>query len=224
MILDKAKILNLVKGWLTATERKNTAKIELALLSALDDMSMRIKTSALITKYEEPITSGTREKVIKGQNKDLRDIFYIKIGSGSGQKVLEARPLDVFLKNYDKPSATSGIPEYYTVSYSDDGYPVVKFDVPFESDDTMEIYYFLRANTALIKRFRSSAAVAHCTLAYFYGSNSENFIGPYSTYKGLMVLARESDSQRARVKSKFVSSDHDTNVNIEAKNLSSKRG
>ncbi|MCK5612804.1 hypothetical protein KAR91_63615 [Candidatus Pacearchaeota archaeon] len=194
MIFDKASALKMVKVSMSAVDKRRSEDIELSMGVALDEMAMRMRSSAFVLSYTETLAAGERTKTLKGNNLDLRSIFALKLGSGSTQRVLEYRESQQFLRDHDDPSAGAGQPTFWTILVFSEGFPTIKVNVPEKSSETLTVYYYVDMTPDNVGVSRSISAVVSGTLAHFYGIDSEKGVNNYQRFKELTALARASDT------------------------------
>lgn len=210
MPLDKGVIIKRAKMALYGADKNNTTGLELALASALDDLSMRLKSEAFITNYTETVASGSRTHTLTGQFNELKRIFALKLGDNIEQRVLEYVDPQQFLREHDRPDAvvtpSVGNPDKYTILDSNDGHPIVKFNLPLAQAETITVYHYVELTVNNVAASRSAAALVAGTIAYFCGiknpllQNADGTIkrpsgsSYYTTFKELAALSRASDT------------------------------
>ncbi len=210
MPLDKGVVIKRAKMALYGADKKNTTELELALASALDDLSMRLKSEAFITNYTETVPSGSRTHTLTGQFNELKRIFALKLGDGTEQRVLEYVNPQQFLREHDRPDAvvtpSVGNPNKYTILDSDDGHPIVKFNLPLAQAETITVYHYVELTVNNVAASRSAAALVAGTIAYFCGIKNPLLQNPdgttkrpsgssyYTEFKSLAALSRASDT------------------------------
>ena len=215
MILDLTTIEASVKDQLTdPNEKADKNRILRAINNCLDDLSTRLVTKGLLTSYEVTIPVSTREYTILGEASDLRYLFYLKYGTGDLQVLLEYVDPEEFLRRYDNPSASVGVPKFFTIVDQAFGDPIIKFDKPTESSDTLVIFYAIDYSSANLGNLRSGSAVIAGTLGWFWGISdgradpvTGQFIPgrgqrSYGIYIELVKLMKASDHFIAKVKPK----------------------
>lgn len=212
MIFDKSQVLEGAKMTLSASDKKRTKHLNLALGLCLDDMCMRLKSTSFLENYTESLNAGDRTVTLYGANMDLRYIFHIKLLASSDKQPLDRVDPEQFLKDYDDPSAPRGEPHFYTVLASDQGYPIVKLDRPLQTDDTMTVYYFSDMTPDNITKARSIAAAVAGTLAYFHGTVEGDGLTYYQRFEQLVQLARASDGFESHAPAGFRMSETDRNI------------
>ena len=90
MIFDKATVIAGIKDQLrTAADRGQLKKIDRSLNFALDDYTLRLADSGLLTDYDVNISAGDRTVSVPGENDDLKYLFVVKYGTGDDQKTIE---------------------------------------------------------------------------------------------------------------------------------------
>ena len=205
MILDLANIRASVKEQLTnAKEKADGKRLNRAINNCLDDLSTRLVTKGMLTSYEDTLTAGTRTYTILGDAQDLRYLFALKYGSGALQLPLDYIDPDQFIKKHDDPSASAGVPRFYTIMDNDGGDPVIKFNVPTLNSDTLVIFYAIDYSSNNIDKLRSGSAVIAGTLAWFWGiSDGDRGERSYGIYIGLVALMRASDHFMIRPKKRL---------------------
>jgi len=194
MIFDKASAIKMVRVSLSSADKRRSEDIELSMGVALDEAAMRMRSAAFVLSYTLTFATGERTKTLTGNNNDLRSIFALKLGGGSTQRVLEYRTPQQFLRDHDDPSAGAGQPTFWTILVSEDGFPVVKVNVPLKTSETLTIYYYVVMTPDNVGVARSISAIVSGTLAHFYGIGTEQGIAHYQRFKELVVLARSSDT------------------------------
>jgi len=194
MLFNLASIIELIKDQVTATEAHDTAKIRRCIGLCLDDLATRLKSDSMLTVDTDTIAAGTRETKLTGASNDLQHIYMLKYGTGASEILLEYKDPEYFVRNFDDPSVSAGTPTYYTILVADEGYPKVKFDVPTSASDTLTIYYILAPSLELISYFKSSAAIIHGTLAYFYGLKTPEGTALYANFNAAAARLRAIDS------------------------------
>lgn len=224
MPLDKMTVINRAAMSLIDTDQNRTDDLEVALTMALDDLSMRLKSQAFLTTYEETIATNTRTHTLTGEFNELKRIFALKLGDDIEQRVLSYVNPQQFLNNLDAPdsvSTTAGNPNKYTILVSDDGHPIIKFNTPTAKSETLTVYHFVELTVNNLAASRSSAALVAGTIAYFCGiathaiNNPDGSLkrpsgaGYYVRFKELAALARASDTFTPEVTREFVLSEQD---------------
>lgn len=212
MLFDSETVIDAMKIQMATAEKRADKKISTALISVLDDMATRMRSVAMVKNYTVVLATLDRTKTLTGNNDDLRYIYYLKIGSGEKQKLLRYRPPEKFIEKFDNPSATAGIPTYYTIFESDEGSPTIKFDVPLAASSSLLVYYFAQTSQQNISRFRSMTAVVAGALAYFWGIADDKGVVQYALYKELMGLTKESDKFNQRHDTKFTMNAFDEEI------------
>ena len=194
MFFDKTAVIELVKVQLTSTERKRTKEIEVALGGALDEYALMIRSENHITSYEVSVAINDREKELRGENDDLRNIFAIKIGSGDQQRILFYDPPDQFIQQYDVGETQAGAVRRFTVMHSTEGFPVIRFDVPSQTAETMTVYYHQDMGPENMILAKNLSAIAQGTLAWFFGIADERGQAHNAKFVRLAMLSRAADN------------------------------
>ena len=197
MPYDLSEVIDDIKSQVSDVDRKKTAKIHVAIGLCLDDMSERMKSVAMIENYTVSVTADSRTVTLEGDNLDMQQIYYLKWSTGDDQKPLVYKPPEYFIEEYDNPSAAAGVPTYYTILLNDDGFPIVKFNCPVSSTDTLTVYYFKEALPENMARFRSKIAVMCGALSYFKGRVTSEGKEWYRAFEVAVVLAMSSDAYMA---------------------------
>lgn len=223
MPFDASQVMENIKRGMSPNDKKQTSNHQLALASCLDDMALRYKSIAGVSNYEVSITAGDRSITLSGTNDNLQDIWFIKIGSGVDQKTLIYKSPEVWFDNYDNPAVGAGIPTYYTIIAVDNGFPIVKVDVPFSAPDTMLVYYFLYADQNRLSGFRSTAAITIGAKAYFYGIETEKGAALYANFANLIVLSKAQDDYKKKSQRKFAVNKIDQSVMTQIKVYNNER-
>jgi len=224
MLFNKDAALKLMQVSMAPADKARTGDQNVAMVGALDDLSMRLRSMGFLTSYEETVASGSRSHTAKGSNEDIRSIFAVKIGSGTEQVVLDYIPPKEFIAKYDSPETTAAMPTVFTIESSTDGFPNLKFDCPLASDETIKIWYFrgiVPENVALSK---SLAAVAVGSLAYFYGTQSAVGQPYYQQFQMLAKLSRDTDDYMAKMTTEIPLNRADHEIRLEINALHSERG
>lgn len=222
MIFDKTTVINGVKLSLSATEKRDTEGINLALGLCLDDLSNKLQSDSLITSWETTASADDRTLDLSGNANDLRYLFAIKIGSGSSQKVLDYIDKEEFLRERDDPSLTAGTPSYYTILTATDGTPTAKFDVPFDASTTVIVYYWPELTPDNINQARSAAAIVAGTVAWFRGIGDAGATY-YAQFEKLVGQMRASDNFLGEGQQTFRVNRFERNVNVIKQNLRDRR-
>ena len=212
MQFNKASTLELVRRSLSPRERKDISGQELALGMAIDDLATRLRSSQFLRSYDLSVASNKREKTVPGENNDLAHIFALKLGTGDKQRTLEYIDPQSFLRDFDAPDATAGDPNKYTIlTYSTDGWPVVKFEVPLDGADTMKVIYWLEV-TPETPVPMPAAALVQGTLAYFWGTSSEKGFPTYERFKEAARMERAAADMNPNAQKRFRLSREDRSV------------
>ena len=194
MIFDKAAAIEKVGLSLTTTERSQVGRIEHSMGLALDDLSLRMEANAFITSYTESLAADTRQVKLTGKKNDLRNIFALKITSDDKEPVLEYRPPNIFLRDYDDPDAEAGDPTYFTQITTDQSFPVVKFNVPLAGSETLTVYYYIEMTPDNLVVARSISVIVAGTLAYFLKIDSTKGRVYYAQFKELTAMLKGKDT------------------------------
>ncbi len=219
MFFDTTQVLELVKIPLSSADKKKGDELRLAMGAALDELSMRLKSKSYIVSYSQTIAAAARQTTLRGKSDDLRYLFALKMGSGSEGRVLEYKDPDTFLRTYDASNAPAGSPNFFTIIKSEDGYPIVRYNVPLVGAEALVTYYYKDITPDGVSFARSIAAVAAGTQAYFFGLGSEQGDRAYSHFKELAALARSSDSFLAHEPTGVQLSRQDKTIRVEIKGL-----
>jgi len=212
MQFDKAQAINLIKLGMTPGEKRRNDDIELAMGAALDDISTRLQSDSFVTSYTVSATANDRDLQLRGGHDDLHSIFAIKMGTGTDQRVLTYVPKMRFLQDHDDPSASSAKPAYYTQISAEEGFPIIRFNTPPESAETLTVYYWSNINAENISSARSITAVALGTKAWFYGIQDERGAVLYHKFEQAVKMAREADSFHGSSTSEFQLSRQDQEI------------
>lgn len=194
MLFDLEAVQNSMKISMTAIDRRRSDHISLSLGLALDDLSMRLRSAAFLTSYEETVAANAREVTLRGNNDDLRAIFALQIGSGVDQRMMQYIERQQFLRDHNSATASAGQPSFFTILESTDGFPTVRFSLPLQAAETLKTYYYLELSPDNVSASRSIAAIVSLALGYFYGVDSPGGQAHYARGKELTVLSRGSDS------------------------------
>ena len=221
--VDKTQVITAMKRNMTQAEKGKSTEINNSIAMCLDDLSNRLQSEGLMTTTEVPIAADTRSKELSGEVNDLNFIFALKYGTGNEQKIMEYVEAELFLKLWDNPSAVAGDPSRYTILTSISGNPVVKFDVPAKTADTLVLYYFADLTVDNMTRARSSSAIVAGSLAYFYGFSEQKGAIHYERYKVLVQMMRAGDKFRAKKPGQFVQSKEDRDIRTIQQNIRSRR-
>lgn len=221
--MDYSQVLQAVKNGLTKQEAKDVDKINLSIALCINDLSIRFDTASMLREYSHSVSKNDRSTTLTGYNDDLGKILYIKAGSGGSEVTLKHKGLKVFLSEFDSDDATAGLPTIYAITKASKGFPVIKFNIPFETDNTLTVYYFAEAAPTDVGAFRNQAIIVAGTIAYFHGISTEKGLPNYINFKGLVKLAKGSDTFKAKGSHKYVASDHDKTMNTVARNYSNRR-
>ncbi len=223
MIFDKATVIAGIKDQLrSAADRGKLKKIERSLSFALDDYTLRLADSGLLTNYDVSISAGDRTVSIPGENDDLKYLFRVKYGTGDSQKTIDFVDKKQFLRDHDSPAATAGTPRVFTILSTTDGFPVLKFDVPALAATTITVYYWLDMTPENIGQTRSGAAITVGAVAWFYGPGSGG-AAEYAAYEELASLSRGSDHFLKKVEKRFGLNKFDRDVRVLQQQIRMKR-
>lgn len=224
MIFDKDQIITAMKYQLSSSQKKEKARLTSSLDLALDDLTMRLASVAMITSYSVDIAKGDRTADLRGSANDLRYIFELKFGSGANQGYLEWVDPKQFLLRYDSPVADQTQPTKYTVLESPDGFPRVKFDSPSSAASTLTVYYYTELTADNVNRARSSSVMVAGALAYFHGTrDGGRGERQYALFQNLAALAGSSNKfKRSRV-TQFRMSKKNEDIMIAGRNVRNKR-
>jgi hypothetical protein len=198
MFFSKAEVVKTVSLGLSQADQKRVSDINIAMIAALDELSLRLKSVGFLNFYEEDVPAGTRTLTLNGNSNDLRYIFALQIGSGESRRVLDYKEPREFIDLYDDPAAEVGLPERFTVLATTDGFPTVAFDRPVESVETLKTYYYCDITPENVAVAKSVAAVSIGTLAYFYGLGTDVGKGLHEEFKAMARLSREADDYTAK--------------------------
>lgn len=223
MLLDKDKVLEGVRLVLNKVDQARKADQELALQLCLEELSTKLKSSSQLLNYEISVAAGTREVTVEGSNTDLRYIYALKYGSGLTQNVLDHKDNKIFLREYDSPSEAAGIPTIYTHLSSSNGFPIVKFNKPTLSADTLTVYYFPDIDEGNISLARSATAMIDGTLAYFYGKGDERGAIYYQHFREMIKVARAGDDFTLNYQKSFRISKEDNDIRKAGRLMLNKR-
>ncbi len=214
MIFDKATVIAGIQDQLrSSADRSNLNKIERSLNFALDDYTLRLADSGLLTNYDISISAGDRTVSVPGENDDLKYLFIVKYGTGNDQKPLEFVDKKQFLRDYDNPNATAGTPRFFTMLSTTDGFPVLKFNVPALAATTITVYYWQDMTPENIGQTRSGVAIMAGGVAYFYGVLGGG-AGEYALFEKLAGLSKGSDHFLKKVEKKFNLNKFDRDVRV----------
>lgn len=222
-MFDKAAVFQLVDQGLEPGQRRMTTSKELALAACLDELGQRMRSKGFIRSYTATVTANTRSYTVRGDSDDLKSIYALKIGSGDEQRVLEYTDPQQFLRDYDDPNATAGMPSRFTVLVADEGFPVVRFNCPLESAESLLVYYHISLTPDNVGLARSISAAVAGTLAYFFGTTTEAGVGHYQRFRELVKLGREADSFTPDVSTEFRLCKQDRDIRVVTAQLRSKR-
>ncbi len=223
MIFDKATVIAGIKDQLKPADRSQLKKIARSLAFALDDYTLRLADSGLLTSYDEDVAADDRSVAIPGENDDLKYLFAVKYGTGDSQIYLEHVDKERFLKKYDNPNAAAADPKFFMILSNDEGFPVVKFNVPALEATTMTIYYYPDMTAENLGQTRSGVAVMAGAVAYFYGVFSGEGAVQYALFEKLAALSKGSDHFLKTVKKKFGLSQFDQNVRAHQATIRNRR-
>jgi hypothetical protein len=222
-MFDKAAVFKLVNLALSPAQRRNTAGKEVALSACMDEMGQRLRSAGFIRSYTETISADDREVTLRGDNFDLRSIYALKLGTGSDARVLEYVAPQQFLRDYDAPDADAGDPQWFTQLKSVEGFPIIKFDVPVDAEDTLTVYYHVELTPDNLAMGRSFSAAAAGTLAWFFGIATEAGQSYYASFRDLVRLGRSADSYVPDAPSVFRLSKEDRDIRAVQSAVRSKR-
>ncbi len=223
MIFDKATVIAGIKDQLrSAADKGRLEKIERSLSFALDDYTLRLADSGLLTNYDITISAGDRTVSVPGENDDLKYLFMVKYGTGDSQKVIDFVDKKQFLRDHDSPAATAGTPRVFTMLSTTDGFPVLKFDVPAASATTITVYYWQDMTPENIGQTRSGVAIMAGGVAYFYGVTGGG-AGEYALFEKLAALSRGSDHFLKHIEKKFGLNKFDRDVRVLQQQIRMKR-
>lgn len=214
MIFDKATVIAGIKDQLKPADKSKGKKIDRSLAFALDDYTLRLADSGLLTNYDVPVAANDRSVTISGENNDLKYLFAVKYGTGEDQIVLTHVDKKQFLRDYDDPSATAGDPKFFMILSNDEGFPVVKFNVPALDATTMTVYYWPDLTAENLGQSRSAVAPMTGAVAYFYGVTTEIGAIQYALFEKLAGLSKGSDHFLKRVEKKFDLNKFDRDVRV----------
>ena len=223
MIFDKATVIAGIKDQLKPADRSQLKKIDRSLAFALDDYTLKLADSGLLTNYDVPVSANDRSVAIPGENDDLKYLFAVKYGTGDNQIVLTHVDKVQFLRSYDNPNASAGDPKFFMILSNDEGFPVVKFNVPALSATTMTVYYYPDMTAENLGQARSGVAVMAGAVAYFYGIASQVGVVQYALFEKLSVLSKGSDHFLRTVKKTFGLSKFDRNVRAHQSTIRNRR-
>lgn len=194
MIFDKTTIIAAVKTRLTSSEKGRDGDIERAMSLCLDEISMKLRSRGATASESIAVGAGSRTVTLDGINQDLRYIYAIKYNSGTDEIKLEYYDPQIFLKDYDSPTATASTPSKYTQLLSSDGFPIVKFDCPTSVSGTLIVYYLPDLTPATVSFMRSGAPIVEGTLSYFWGAETERGMVTRKLFEDLIKSLRASDN------------------------------
>lgn len=223
MIFDKATVIAGIKDQLKPADKSKGKKIDRSLAFALDDYTLRLADSGLLTNYDVPVAANDRSVAIPGENDDLKYLFAVKYGTGDDQIVLTHVDKKQFLRDHDNPSAAAADPKFFMVLANDEGFPVVKFNVPALSATTMTVYYYPDMTAENLGQTRSGVAVMAGGVAYFYGIASEVGVVQYALFEKLSALSKGSDHFLRGVEKTFGLSKFDRDVRVLQQQIRFKR-
>jgi len=194
MLFDKATAIRAIKLPMTSKDQRRNADIELALGAALDELSLMLRSKSFLRSYTSTATADDRDFTARGDNDDLRSIFAVKMGSAADFRVLEYIDPQQFLRDNDSGDATSANPSGFTQVTSSEGYPIIRFNVPPLTAESLTIYYYADFTPDNISMARSISAVVAGAQAYFYGIASDIGAGYHSQFRRLAILSRAADT------------------------------
>lgn len=222
MQFDKSTVIQGMKMVMPPVDKGRTADINLSISLCLDDLSMKLQSVGVMKSYTESLSADTRTVTLEGDAIDLRDVYAIKYGTGSEQKVLEYKDPAVFLRTYDDPSATADVPSYWTILVASGGYPTVKFNCPTSEADTLTVYYFPDMTPDNMFMARSAAAIVEGALAYFYDI-ADRGAAHYERYKELVKHMRASDTFTPKETKRIEMSIEDKNIRSTLTTIANRR-
>lgn len=207
MLFNKATTIQLIKRSLSTSEKKDTAGIEIALGAAIDDLAKRTRSSRFLRSYDLSVAATLREKEVNGNNEDLAHIFALKLGTGVNQRTLEWVDPQSFLRDLDSPTVSAGLPQKYTIlTYSSEGWPIVRFDRPLGGTETMKVLYYIEV-TGDAPVPMPATVLVQGTLAYFWGTGRQEpgrdgFMA-YERFKEAARIERASASMNPEAGRRF---------------------
>jgi len=223
MYFDKSVVIEAVKEKLPTKERNNVRAIEMALLLCLDDMSMKLKSDALMASKTESVAALAQSFVFYGDNVNLDSIFSITITVGDTSQVLQFVDQKAYLRDYETQSITNGVPAVYTILASEFGSPTIKFERKLSDAGTITVYYFKDLTTDNIASMRSVTPFVMGTLGYFYGPATDQGNAYLGTFYRL-VHGLKADDKFIRSNSTSVElSYHDKQVRLVQQSLRNRR-
>ncbi len=223
MIFDKATVIAGIKDQLKPADRSKGKKIDRSLAFALDDYTLKLADSGLLTNYDVDVAADDRSVAIPGENDDLKYLFAVKYGTSDSQIVLTHVDKVQFLRDYDNPNATAADPKFFMLLSNDEGFPVVKFNVPALEATTMTVYYYPDMTAENLGQTRSGVAVMAGAVAYFHGIASDVGVVQYALFEKLAALSKGSDHFLKTVKKKLGLSRFDRNVRAHQATIRNRR-
>ena len=193
------------------SDKAKSAEINLALALCLDELSNLIQSDSFVTSYSPSVAASDREITLRGAGNDLKFLFGIKYGSGETQALLTYEGPAIFLRDFDNPAATAGTPTVFTILTGNDGFPVIKFNVPAQAATTLTVYYWPEITPDNVQRGRSMAAIVTGAIAYFYGIDKEG-AGAYERFRQAIKNMRGADDFMPRKSTKLGLSKHQKDV------------
>ncbi|MFA5382355.1 MAG: hypothetical protein WC356_04255 [Candidatus Micrarchaeia archaeon] len=209
MLMTLEEITEQIRDQLDPAEKKQSSRIGRAIKLALDEITQRYKAIGLLKSYTITVAAGTRELTIAGESDDIDEIWAMKFGTGDSQEPLDYVPPARFIDEYDNPSASAGVPDYYTILASDDGRPMVKFNCPTLSADSLLVYYQSILTPNRVERVKSASVLVYMSLAHFWGAITEK--GAAANAKALELISPSSAANQNlhKAASEFGMSKHD---------------
>lgn len=220
MVFDQTSVLDLAKLALTKDDKRRTDDLRLAMSAACDEMVLRLRSHSFIRSYTSNLAINTRSTTLTGEEYDLKYIFALKIGSGDEQQVLIPVDEQQFLRDYDNPSESASLPTHYSILVANDnGYPTIKFNCPLESPEVLTVYYYIDITTENVSAAKSITAITAGTLAYFFGTKSEQGAQYHNEFKEMCALMRGADTFDITKPKEFTLSREDKNIRSTFRNL-----
>lgn len=224
MILDKTQIIALAMQDLAPADRKNSVRLEGAFAAALEDLGLRLRSKGMLKSYTTTVAASTRSLSLSGENDDLKHIYALKWGSGENERVLEYVNDKQFLDQYDSSQASAGYPSKFTILGGDDGFPVVKFDVPTLIAESLLVYFLPELSPDNIGLARSSIALVSGTVAYFYGKGTEIGLPYYQQFKELAALSKSNQDFLEDPHQEMPLNKEDHNIRVVFRSMQLRRG
>lgn len=195
MFFDKSVVFEAVKDKLTGKEKSDLRAVELALILALDDLSLRLKSDSMLTSSTVSVSSGDKTFTFSGASGavDLESIFAITISSGTTKQVVQFIDQKAYLRDYETQTITAGVPEYFSIFASSFGSPTIKFERELNADATVTVYYFQELTPDTLSFSKSITPFVMGTLAYFYGAGTEQSAAYMQRFEKLIVHMRADD-------------------------------